>query len=208
MKTRNSIQLIVLMVAVLAANSQAKVNFSISLFSHTRSPAFVPGPVSHHHRPAPPIVARRPFHPRTVIVPPIYAGPHRPGPCTVVAHRPTTLIVPTIAPLPVPQQTVTVWITNPNGSMTPVVLVREGPWYIGPRGERYFTMPGESELRALYGLPCEPVVSDNINVWLTNQYGARIVVTLTRTHDGFLGPKGELYRCMPTENQLMMVYGR
>lgn len=207
MKTRNLIQLIVLTGAVICGNAEAGVSISVGLFGGGHRTGAIRGPVGRNHA-GPPMAARPGLHLRTSIIPPIYAGHHHPGPYTVVAHHPTTVIVPTILPVPAPQQTVTVWITNPNGSMTQVVLVREGPWYIGPRGERYFTMPGESELRPLYGLPCEPVVSDNINVWLTNQYGARIVVTLARTHDGFIGPKGELYHFMPTEDQLMMVYGR
>lgn len=47
--------------------------------------------------------------------------------------------------------TVTVWITNSNGSQIPVRLVREGPAYIGPRGERYPSMPTEAQLRQVYG---------------------------------------------------------
>jgi hypothetical protein len=47
--------------------------------------------------------------------------------------------------------TVTVWITNSNGSTTSVRLTRQGPWYIGPRGEYYAQMPTNEQLRVVYG---------------------------------------------------------
>lgn len=49
------------------------------------------------------------------------------------------------------QNTVTVWVTNSNGSMIPVKLVRNGPSYIGPRGEIYPTLPSQDDLRPVYG---------------------------------------------------------
>ncbi len=47
--------------------------------------------------------------------------------------------------------TITVWITNSNGSQLPVRLQKDGPGYIGPRGERYPTMPSEDQLKQVYG---------------------------------------------------------
>jgi len=48
--------------------------------------------------------------------------------------------------------TVTVWITNSNGSKTPVKLTRSSSGgYVGPRGEIYDTMPTEEQLRSVYG---------------------------------------------------------
>jgi len=49
------------------------------------------------------------------------------------------------------QNTVTVWITNSNGSKTPVQLRRSGPGYIGPRGEHYDQLPTAEELATVYG---------------------------------------------------------
>jgi len=49
------------------------------------------------------------------------------------------------------QNTVTVWITNSNGSKIPVKLTRSGPNYVGPRGELYSTMPTEEQLKMVYG---------------------------------------------------------
>ena len=49
------------------------------------------------------------------------------------------------------QNVVTVWVTNSNGSQRPVRLRRDGPGYIGPRSERYPSMPSEEQLRMVYG---------------------------------------------------------
>ena len=49
------------------------------------------------------------------------------------------------------QDTVTVWITNSNGSTTPVKLRRSGPGFIGPRGEHYAQMPTNEDLAKVYG---------------------------------------------------------
>ena len=47
---------------------------------------------------------------------------------------------------------VTVWITNSNGSKTPVKLTKTASGgYVGPRGEMYDTMPTESDLKKAYG---------------------------------------------------------
>ncbi|MBL7214711.1 MAG: hypothetical protein ISS71_03420 [Phycisphaerae bacterium] len=48
--------------------------------------------------------------------------------------------------------TVTVWITNSNGSKTPVKLTKTASGgYVGPRGEMYDTMPTEEQLKKVYG---------------------------------------------------------
>jgi len=48
--------------------------------------------------------------------------------------------------------TVTINITNSNGSITPVRLRKQGVVYIGPRGETYTTLPTEEQLKqAGYG---------------------------------------------------------
>ena len=49
------------------------------------------------------------------------------------------------------QNTTTVWITNSNGSKHSVKLTKQGPGYIGPRGEYYETLPTEAQLKPLYG---------------------------------------------------------
>ncbi len=47
--------------------------------------------------------------------------------------------------------TVVVNVKNSNGSITPVTLRREGNVYVGPKGERYLQLPGEDQLRPVYG---------------------------------------------------------
>jgi hypothetical protein len=54
--------------------------------------------------------------------------------------------------LPDDANSVTVWITNSNGSKTPVELTRTtAGTYIGPRGETYNTLPTEDQLKGAYG---------------------------------------------------------
>ncbi len=45
----------------------------------------------------------------------------------------------------------TIWITNSNGSQTPVKLVKKGETYIGPKGETYSTRPTQEQLKTVYG---------------------------------------------------------
>jgi hypothetical protein len=47
--------------------------------------------------------------------------------------------------------TVTVNVTNSNGSITPVKLTKQGVGYIGPRGEYYDTLPTIEQLKPVYG---------------------------------------------------------
>jgi hypothetical protein len=62
--------------------------------------------------------------------------------------EPVIVRPPLIAPEPI---TITVWITNSNGSMTSIQLTREGSWYRGPRGEYYTSIPTNEQLRIAYG---------------------------------------------------------
>ncbi len=120
------------------------------------------------------------------------------------------VILPRTRTVVVHDPTVTVWITNGNGSKSPVVLTQDGPWYIGPRGERYFGMPTAEQLRAVYGLGCNTVTVEpaDIVVYITAANGAHIPVKLIASADGYIGPKGELYTEMPTEQQLSMIYSK
>ncbi len=47
--------------------------------------------------------------------------------------------------------TVTVNVTNSNGSITPVKLKKQGVGYVGPRGEYYDKLPTSEQLRPVYG---------------------------------------------------------
>ena len=73
----------------------------------------------------------------------------RPAPPVVVRHAP---IVTVRAPaVPVAHGSITVWVTNSNGSRTSVKLTRSGPGYLGPRGEWYDGIPTNEHLRVIYG---------------------------------------------------------
>jgi hypothetical protein len=47
--------------------------------------------------------------------------------------------------------TVTVNVTNSNGSITPVQLRKQGVGYVGPRGEFYDKLPTPEQLKPIYG---------------------------------------------------------
>jgi hypothetical protein len=49
------------------------------------------------------------------------------------------------------QNSTVVWIINSNGSQVPVRLAKNGPAYIGPRGEVYNLLPTQDQLRPVYG---------------------------------------------------------
>jgi hypothetical protein len=54
-----------------------------------------------------------------------------------------------------------------------------------------------------------PVVVANgpIEVWITNSNGSHTSVTLTRQGGYYIGPRGEYYTGLPTNEQLRLAYG-
>ena len=50
------------------------------------------------------------------------------------------------------EQEVVIQIHNENGSLTPVVLKKEGGTYMGPNGEHYKRLPTAEQLKPVYGL--------------------------------------------------------
>jgi hypothetical protein len=44
-----------------------------------------------------------------------------------------------------------VWVKTSNGSKIPVKLRKQGPYWVGPEGEYYDTMPTNEQLNKLYG---------------------------------------------------------
>lgn len=148
------------MVLSLTAGVRADTNFSISYFGHNGGVGLGVGfrdrivapegcPPIHRHvdygprwrhryvRMGPPVV----MHPPVVMYPPVVQVVHPP----VIRE-----VVVTAAPVVV-ESTITVWITNSNGSRTSVRLTRDGAWYVGPRGEYYAEMPTNEQLRVVYG---------------------------------------------------------
>jgi hypothetical protein len=56
--------------------------------------------------------------------------------------------------------------------------------------------------------PAPPVIQNStVTVWILNSNGSRTSVQLTRQGRGYLGPRGEYYDQMPTNEQLRVVYG-
>ena len=51
------------------------------------------------------------------------------------------------------------------------------------------------------------VAASAMTVWITNSNGSRTSVRMTRSGSGYLGPRGEWYRGIPTNEQLRVVYG-
>jgi len=43
-------------------------------------------------------------------------------------------------------------LPNPNGSVTPVAIKRQGNVYVGPRGEQYNSYPTVEQLQPIYGV--------------------------------------------------------
>ena len=123
-------------------------------------------------------------------------------------------------PDPAPQitsagQAWTVWITNPNGSKTSVVLrAAEGGQWVGQKGEYYDGFPTEAQLLPVYGLgmadvaPAPAPVQKETIVWVKNPNGSKSKVVLKPGENGsWIGPRGEAYDTMPSEEQLRSVYG-
>jgi hypothetical protein len=55
--------------------------------------------------------------------------------------------------------------------------------------------------------PAPPVVEREIDVWVTNSNGSRTSVKLIQRGHRYIGPRGEYYDAMPTNEQLRVVYG-
>jgi phage tail tape-measure protein len=47
--------------------------------------------------------------------------------------------------------TTVVNIANSNGSVTPVILRRQGNMWVGPKGEQYMSVPTPEQLKPVYG---------------------------------------------------------
>ena len=147
------------------------------------------------------------------------------APAPIVMQAPAPVVVqapPTVAaPPPEPAaevkqtgQTWTVWITNPNGSKTSVLLkAADGGQWMGPKGEYYDAFPKEEQLLPVYGLGVVEAAAASsavkeTTVWIKNPNGSKSKVVLKAGENGtWIGPRGEIYEKMPTEEQLNPVYG-
>ena len=46
-----------------------------------------------------------------------------------------------------------------------------------------------------------------VTVWITNSNGSKVPVKLRKSGPNYIGPRGETYPTMPTEDQLRPIYG-
>lgn len=130
----------------------------------------------------------------------------------MVVEKPVPVVIPKA---PEVREPVTIWIDNSNGSRTPVEMVPvEGGQWRGPKGEYYAAMPTIDQLKPVYGLPevqaeeaaeQEPAVE---TVWISNENGSKTPVELTQQEDdSWVGPNGEIYTSLPSEDDLRPAYG-
>jgi len=149
----------------------------------------------------------------------------------VVITQPAPVIVQQVAPVqvytPMPErlvdgrvkgevsssqtniQTTVIWIANDNGSQTPVELRQQGTGFVGPSNEYYSTMPTQEQLKAVYGLKSNvQPAADTVTVIVNNSDGTKTPVVLKKEGTEFIGPKGEHYPSLPTEEQLKQIYGK
>jgi len=163
------------------------------------------------HGPAVQIVIAPPRVRPVVICPPrhFYVEP------VVIVAPPPVVVAPArtvVVAAPVVEEKVVVWVTNANGSRTPVTLVRLNDpvgYYMGPKGEYYACLPTDEQLRPMYGLVVvsAPTAPATLTVWITNDNGSKTPLTLTASNGGYVGPSGEFYATLPSEQQLKAFYG-
>ncbi|MFA5291629.1 MAG: hypothetical protein WC496_01195 [Phycisphaerae bacterium] len=108
---------------------------------------------------------------------------------------------------PADKNSVVVWINNSDGSKTPITLHKEGSNYIGPAGEKYTSLPTGEQLKALYGENSSANQTE-FNFEIIKADGTKVAVTIKKDGTEFVGPKGERYPSMPTEEQLRLIYGK
>jgi len=105
-------------------------------------------------------------------------------------------------------QTTVIWIKNDNGSQTPVTLRQQGTGYIGPQNEYYSTLPTEEQLKPVYGLKSNAPPANTVTILLNNSDGTKTPITLKKEGTNYIGPAGEIYAALPTEEQLKQIYGK
>ena len=139
MARQKLLQISVVVLLLATASSQAS-SLSISIGGHGLHFS-----ASNRH-----VVRHAPRHRQTssrvIIASPRILVPRR----SVHVHRPAPVYRPIVRHCVSPV-TVTVWITNSNGSQQPLVLTKTGRGYRGPRGEYYTIFPSNRQLRRAYG---------------------------------------------------------
>ena len=84
------------------------------------------------------------------------------------------------------------------GALVGAAVGGAGGYMVGNEGDKKQTQAEIDSLRAEQNV---------VTVWITNSNGSMVPIRLRRSGPNFIGPKGELYSTMPTEEQLRPVYG-
>ena len=178
-------------------------SFSFGFGDYRPRPYYYPPPYRRYYPYSYPVVVERPvIVERPVVItqpaPVIYTPPVE----RLVDGRVKTTEI-------VSNPTVTIWIANDNGSQTPVELRQQGTGFVGPSNEYYSTMPTQEQLKAVYGLKSNvQPAADTVTVIVNNSDGTKTPVVLKKEGTEFVGPKGEHYPSLPTEEQLKQIYGK
>lgn len=69
------------------------------------------------------------------------------------------------------------------------------------------TVGCEDEAKKPAAVQAVPADSGSVTVWVNNSNGSKTPVMLKKMGPNFVGPKGEFYPTMPTEDQLKPIYG-
>lgn len=97
-------------------------------------------------------------------------------------------------------------VTHPHRPAVHREVVLTPPWH-----RRFVRIEPPCGERVIVHRPvvAPPVIVTNgpVTVWITNTNGSRTSVTLTRQGGYYIGPRGEYYTGMPTNEQLRVVYG-
>lgn len=103
-------------------------------------------------------------------------------------------------------------VPDKNGDgFTRVALKRHKSGFRGPQGEFYPLMPSVAQLTEMYGASEKPIETEDeiITIKIPKKTGdGSVEVKLTKHDDGYLGPQGEFYPEMPSEDLLSELYGK
>ncbi|MEN6384762.1 MAG: hypothetical protein ABFD79_06155 [Phycisphaerales bacterium] len=73
--------------------------------------------------------------------------------------------------------------------------------------QRFFHRPRFGPVPMIQPPIAEMIEPQIVTILITNNNGSQTEIKLTPTADGFIGPKGEFYSAMPTQDQLKPLYG-
>ncbi|MCJ7777625.1 MAG: glycine zipper domain-containing protein [Sedimentisphaerales bacterium] len=87
---------------------------------------------------------------------------------------------------------------NPTGTLVGAAVGAGAGYVVGNELDKKKT---RSEIEAIQS------EQNNVTVWITISNGAKLPVTLKKSGPNYIGPKGEVYPSLPTEDQLRPIYG-